>query len=132
MISLLFFVLASVCNAIMDVISHHWDQCVFKRMNLNPQYWNPAISWRNKYISGSPIYGRKKWLGINIHESFTDAWHFFKSLMIIFICLSIAFSYHWKIALEHDYKMLTMLAIVIVFGTVWNFVFSLFYKKILM
>ncbi len=129
-ISLVCIMLAAICNAIMDTSTHHYN--VSKLRTLNPKWWNGEISWRNKYIDGDVNKGRVKWfLGLNKPVQLTDAFHLFKMLMIIFICISIitfdacfvliGCHYHW-------YSFLIMLGI---YGFSWNIIFSLFYNKIL-
>lgn len=119
MISYILILLASICNAIMDVTSFHYDNSIFNK--LNPKYWNPQISWKNKYIDWDKgNKERKKLFGINIAPAFTDAWHFFKSLMIILMVSSIVL-----------YKPLFNIWIdFLVIGFIWNGTFSFFYNVI--
>lgn len=37
---------------------HHWNQFANRFPNANPDFWNPAISWQNKYVDGDPLKGR--------------------------------------------------------------------------
>ena len=37
---------------------HHWGEFHARFPNANPQFWNPEISWRNKYVDGNPELGR--------------------------------------------------------------------------
>ena len=129
MISLLFFILASICNSVQDTLVHHHPKSIFKKYTKG--FWSDAFyeSWKNKYINNDPLQGRKKILGINIHPMFTDAWHCFKSLMIIFICLSIA-TFDLNCLYIFDY-WICVLIVVTVYGTLWNLAFSIFYDKIL-
>lgn len=127
-VSLSFFALAAICNAIQDTSVHHYHQSIFTRFN-NPQWWDGQISWRQKYVSGSPALGRRKIMDshINYPVFFTDCFHFFKSLMIVFVCLSIVtftnpFAEYW-----YNYILL-----VGIYGTCWNITFSIFYNKILL
>lgn len=48
MISILFVILASICNAVMDASSFHYDNSIFNK--LNRKFWDGSISWKNKYI----------------------------------------------------------------------------------
>jgi hypothetical protein len=124
-VSLIFIVLAAICNAVMDVLQ--WYESVFYKIKKDATWWNPNISWINKYEKGDPDYGRKKWiLGLNYPVQLTDAWHLFKSLMIVFLCLSI-------VTFQDIYPktILDDILIFCIFGTAWNVTFSLFYNKIL-
>jgi hypothetical protein len=125
-LSFIFLILASTCNAIMDTSVHHYDSSIFT--NYNMLWWDGDISWKNKYVDGDTEKGRIKWFfGINKPVQLTDAFHFFKMLMIIFICFSIVcgvFS-----SLEHEWYIFLLLFIS--YGITWNVVFSRFYDKIL-
>ena len=91
-------------------------------------FWDGTISWKNKYIGGEPINGRVKWFfGFNKPVQITDAFHFFKMLMIIFICLSITS----VLMSDLDLSLINYLIVFIGYGTCWNVVFSLFFDKIL-
>jgi hypothetical protein len=120
MLSLVFVLLASICNAIMDTISFHYEISIFNKSN--PVYWNPQISWKNKYIDwDNGNRERKRFLGIKIAPTFLDAWHLFKSMMIIFLALAIVL-YEVYFDLIIDF---------VAIGIIWNITFILFYNKLL-
>lgn len=122
MISIIFWILAAICNAIMDTCSHHFNESVF----FYNSFFDTPNSWRDKYIGGTPENGRRKikfwkWK-FNYPVQLTDSFHLFKMLMIVFICLSIVTFkplFNWWI----DFTL---------FGLVWNLIFNLFYNKILL
>jgi hypothetical protein len=115
--SIIFICLAAISNAVMDNIKDHWYKSVFNSKRFNRQWWDPELGWQNKYkvIDIDGYYIRN-----NIPVQVSDAWHLFKSLMIIFLCASIV-----------TYKPLFGLWDILIFGTVWNATFSLFYNWIL-
>jgi hypothetical protein len=39
--------MAGFFNAIMDTLFTHYSSSVFR--NLNPLFWNPEVSWQNKW-----------------------------------------------------------------------------------
>lgn len=121
-LSYILVILAAVFNAVMDTLIHHHPTSVFK--NYKTGFFADAltVSWRNKYVDGNPINGRKKWFWkINIPVQFTDAWHFSKSCMIIFL-----------IAAAVLYKPLFGVLIdFVAFGILWNITFNFFYNVIL-
>ncbi len=131
MISLAFLFLASICNAVMDVCSHHFYDSIFYSRKFSRNWWDAQGSWRNKYIDHNPLYGRKKIKGTNINKfvQFSDAWHFFKMWMIIFISASAAFAHYNMVIGRSELKDIILW--MIAYGTVWNCTFSLFYSKIL-
>jgi hypothetical protein len=124
--SIIFLILAAICNAIMDTITHHWDESIFDRpvgkITKWEMWWNPQYSWLNKYVDRNPKKPIRKILGI-FDVPFTDAWHTFKSLMIVFITISIS------CALFNT--LFPILISIIILGITWNLVFNLFYNKIL-
>jgi hypothetical protein len=128
-LSALFIAFASICNAIMDVTSHHFERSVFYKVK-NKYWWDSANSWKNKYINGDSTLGRIKWniLGIKINKpvQITDAWHFFKTLMIIFLCGAIVAGLTSTMVFSWYY----LIAMFITSGVIWNTTFSLFYNRI--
>jgi hypothetical protein len=121
---LLFVVLASICNAVMDVISFHYDKSIFSKYNKN--FFNPQFSWMNKYKKmGDKTIDldkrRKFFWFINFPVQFTDLFHLSKTFMIIFLGLSAVF-YTNKNEWYFD---------LFLFGYFWNITFSIFYNKIL-
>ena len=123
MISLIFWCLAAACCAVMDTLQHHFDSSVFFPSLKNSKrvyWWNPFLSWRNKYINQNPEKGLRKWLWFDV--PFTDGWHTFKSLMIVFICISVA---------TFEPLIDSPIINIIIYGTAWNVIFNLFYNKIL-
>jgi hypothetical protein len=62
--SIILVALAAVCNAIMDVLSHHYPRSIFNR--FNPKWWNPKTSWMNKYVNW-PEDKRKRKMKITLY-----------------------------------------------------------------
>ena len=118
MISLIFLSLGAICNAIMDTVSfHYWDSIFFKLSNH--RWWDPLISWNNKYNADGT---RVKWLWglINKPVQFSDAWHLFKMLMIMFIVTAIV-----------TYKGMELWYYLPLSYVAWNGTFVLFWKYLL-
>lgn len=44
-----------------ETLQHHWAYFAEKHPGANPQWWNPAESWRNKYRNRDPEQGRTIW-----------------------------------------------------------------------
>ena len=84
-----------------EATSHHWNAFNAKFPHCNGQFWNPEISWRNKYIQGNPDLGRKKFLGVNTPVQFTDAKHLLATSNQVFgfaagISITIGKKVGWK------------------------------------
>jgi len=128
LISLICFMIAARYNAVMDVLTHHFEDSIFyvEGDKENTQWYDPSISWKNKYIGYDPKNGRLKWNNtkFNYPVQITDAWHLNKTKMIIFLALSI-------ITFPGNFSLLQLIGLFISFGFAWNIIFSLFYNHIL-
>ena len=119
MISLILVMLAAICNAVIDVVSFHYAKSVFSK--LNRQWWDPYVSWKNKYVNwdGGKRTEKTIW-GIKYPTALTDAWHFFKSTMLTLVILAIVL-----------YKpFINPFIDFVVIGIGWNVAFNLFYNRI--
>jgi hypothetical protein len=125
-LSLLSISLSGIFNAVMDTLSHHYSKSIF--VKYNPQFWNPQISWRNKYIDGDYTKGRNRKIII-----FTDAWHLFKFMDICFQLSSITFACLYTY-FNKDMKLIDLIFHVnpIIYSIVRNTSFSLFYNGLLL
>jgi hypothetical protein len=47
--------------ALRETLQHHWGYFEMKHPNANAQWWNPALSWKNKYRNRDPKEGRTGW-----------------------------------------------------------------------
>ena len=101
MTSLILIAIAGICNALYEIIFVAYDQSIFR--NLNPLFWNPQISWQNKWAQPFPQPAEDKWYYFGFvplyKERFpysstifvwvTDAWHLFKAIMLTCIMAAI-------------------------------------------
>jgi hypothetical protein len=89
-IGLVCFVLAGISEGVMDTIQFHYTTSIF--FNFKKQlFWDPEISWKNKYKNGDPKQGAKFPLSVTLLVGLTDAWHFFKLLRNLFIFIGVLF-----------------------------------------
>lgn len=70
-------ILAGFLNAVMDVLNFHYSTSIFKRWN--PNFWNPEVSWRNKWKNGDKEQGPKFIGSSTVFSLFTDGWHLAQS-----------------------------------------------------
>jgi hypothetical protein len=73
-------------KAVMDTLQFHFSTSIFR--NQPAQFWNPAVSWINKYTNSVTL--APKFFGSTTFLVFlTDAWHFFQTffLEVFFISL---------------------------------------------
>ena len=76
LISIIVVLVSGAAEGIMDSLQFHFDSTPFSKMNQ--LYWNPALSWKNKYKNGNPEEGEKFPLSTTFFVSFTDGWHTMK------------------------------------------------------
>lgn len=88
-LSLMMLLCASASNAVMDTLSYRFDQSVFAALPPEAhQWWNPQISYKNKWKDGQRSHGEAYFLSSTALVPLTDAWHFFKWIAVS--CLLIA------------------------------------------
>lgn len=114
---ILFIIIAGISNAIMDVLQFRYSNSIFSRFK-NQNWWNPDLSWRNKWKNGDPSQGEKFWGSSRWFVRFTDAWHFFQGLMFTSFFISIVI-YPIIINMIIDFILLYIL---------FTGIFSLFYN----
>jgi len=138
LLPLLLVVVAAACNAVMDTLTHHYDSSVFKLKDR--QFWDPSISWENKYNiltdynTGKKTYIHKKIGDTNINtiDALSDAWHIFKSLSIISILLALSLTSIIPLTIPTIHPLILLPSLLILYGLVWNKTFNLFYNKLLL
>jgi hypothetical protein len=128
-ISIICWILAALCNSVMDTLAHHYSTSIFK--NMNPKFWNLKISWKNKYKEGDKSMGSAFYLSTGILVAFTDGWHLFKSSMIVLLAISvIMFPYTYQICIFNNI-ILNNISWIIILGVTWNIPFSFMYNNAL-
>jgi hypothetical protein len=58
-----------------ETLQFHWSYFRKKFPNANPMWFNPAVSWRNKYKNGNRLEGEKFPLSTSVLVAFTDQYH---------------------------------------------------------
>ena len=133
MLSLFLFILASICCASMDKVQFHYEKSIFVRFD-NEQYFSPEKSWLNKYIGGKYENGMRKWFfGLFDYPVFlTDFWHLMKTSMLFLIVASVVLYTPTLTVFNLDFcKPLLLIFDFVLFGTLWNVFFSIFFNRIL-
>ena len=86
LVILLVFI-AGISNGIMDELQFHFHKSVFSNKSI--MFWNPEMSWMNKYKFKHPKYGPKFFGSTTFLVWITDAWHLFQMIMWTSLFLSI-------------------------------------------
>jgi hypothetical protein len=81
MITFVLLTISAICKAVMDKLQFHYDKSIFTKFK-NEIFWNPKISWKNKWKNGDPKNGEKFFGSSTFLVSLTDGWHLFQHFMI--------------------------------------------------
>ena len=110
--------LAAAASATMDEIRYHWSRIFgywFPAEKKITRWFNPGLSWRNKYWSGNKYI---TWIFSSPLVFLTDFWHFLKFTMLNSIYgiiillievdirwwwLLIGFNFAWGVVYEFTY-----------------------------
>ncbi len=128
-LSLICWILAAICNAVMDTLAHHYSTSIFTK--YDPKFWNPKISWKNKYKKGVKALGPAFFLSTGMLVAFTDGWHLFKSTMIVLLASSVILFSHAHFIHILNNIWLNGLCWMCIYGIAWNVPFSFMYNKVL-
>lgn len=85
MIILIALSLVGLFDAVMDKIQFHYNKSIFKNFK-NQQFWDPKLSWINKWKNGNKKNGEKFLFSSTLFVFTTDAWHlakFFRNFCIV-------------------------------------------------
>jgi hypothetical protein len=67
--------LAGASKGFNETLQFHWKAFRHAFPDANPDWFNPAVSWRNKYKNGDPDAGPKFPLSTSLLVAFTDQYH---------------------------------------------------------
>jgi hypothetical protein len=123
-LSILFFILAGAFEGVMDTLQFHYASSKFYNLN-SKTFWDPQISWINKYKNNDPTMGEKFLGSTTIFVGLTDAWHLFKLFRNLSIFIGVFF-----IAIIPSSIIITLIYVLII-RTVFGLSFTLFYKILL-
>lgn len=84
--------IAGAFNGVSQDLLFHYNEFESTFPNTNPQFWNPEISWTNKYKNGNPLDGAKFPGSTTIFVGTTDGYHAMLSSRDIMIVTTIAIS----------------------------------------
>jgi hypothetical protein len=126
-ISIIFIVLAAICNAIMDNVLFHYYKSIFRNSRFE-QWSNADISWMNKWKNGDITQGERFPFSSTIFVWTTDLWHFAQSLMITFFVLAAIF---YSPTISFDNYIIEVVVSLVVLKATFSLTFELFLSKIL-
>jgi len=89
-------ILAGLADGTRDTLSFRYSRSIFPQgdgetlLGAGAQFWNPDISWRNKWKDGDPAQGEAFPLSSTALVWITDAWHLLQFIMLTCFQLAIA------------------------------------------
>lgn len=98
---------SGMIDGTIESINYHYEDGFKKRCpNVNDQFWNPAISWKNKYKNGNSSEGPKFKGSTNIFVCTTDAYHMLRGSKraIDVLALSYYFNKNYIKVTEKNYE----------------------------
>lgn len=119
-IGIILVILSSISEAIMDTIMFHYDRSVFIEKQ-NQQFWNPELSWKNKYKTDLKT---PKFPGsTTIFVFLTDAWHRHKFYRNTFLFIGLPLIAFFSLS------FLNMLLMICIARLIFGLVFTYFYYR---
>jgi len=118
-VTLLLFFISGASYGITQGILFHYKK--YEKYNLNPLFWNPAISWKNKYKIGSttePAF----WGSTTFLAWTTDAYHLFSTISRFILIASAVFLPCF------DFTVIELILVFIAFYGSWMLGFHTTYK----
>ena len=122
--SFLLFAGAVCSNAVMDTISFRYDRSVFSKLDKFHQWFDPRISWVNKWKNGDPAQGEAFILSSTALVATTDAWHFFKAVTIICVLLAIILPFTQLFTLHWTAWIGVIIGLKLVYGLIFESLFA--------
>jgi hypothetical protein len=79
LLGLILVSISGLAECIMDKIQFHFWKTPFSDFKNN-LFWDPQLSWKNKWKNGDPKLGEKFPGSSTLFVGLTDAWHLFKTV----------------------------------------------------
>ena len=138
LIIIILLIIAAISNAVMDTISFRFEKSIFSKFK-NKDWFDPSISWKNKYKDKCPDKGPAFWGSTTFFVWVTDAWHFFQMIMLscfnvsIILCINVAYLSFFTIFQTFIIDVAIFFMIKVIYGgsfeLFWNNLFTSKLKK---
>ena len=131
MISAILVILAAIANSIGDKIQFHWSTSIFSARGWD-SWANPQISWKRKWKWENEKLDHTRAEAFpgssTIFVSFTDLWHFVKSIQLTTLFLACVL---WSPVINPESWILGTLINFAFLRIIYGVTFELFYSRIL-
>jgi hypothetical protein len=72
---------SGMLDGTIETLSYHYDTGFKNRFPAaNTQFWDPSVSWKNKYRNGDYALGPKFWGSTNVFACTTDGYHMLRTI----------------------------------------------------
>jgi len=117
--------LAGFTKAVMDKLQFHWHKSIFALNpgKYTPLFWDPSVSWANKYKPGTNYKEEKFKFSTTLLVFLTDAWHFFQMCTTFLLFVGIL-----MIGYGAD-SLFSLIFVGVIARVVYGVTFELFFKK---
>ena len=76
----LLIILGGMSYGLKETVTHHYPAFEARFPHADQSWWNPALSWHNKYEGGIPAQGPAFWGSTTVFVFVTDAYHLFGAI----------------------------------------------------
>jgi len=101
LLGVFFFLIAGLFEGAAEALKFHTPKFFERFKKANKQFWDPSLSWYNKYKNGDPAQGPKFFQSTQFFVGFTDGYHLLRLFRNIFTILAIltfpALNYFWML-----------------------------------
>lgn len=125
-------ILAGLADGVRDTLSFRYSQSVFPQddgeqlLGAGEIFWNPAISWRNKWENGDPAQGERFLGSSTVFVWLTDGWHLMQFIMLSCFQLAIALPVVMLLRLRWWWVLLAIVPLKFAFSLGFTLMFSYF------
>lgn len=124
-VGLILVSLSAISEAMMDKLQFHFHKSIFKfnPVKYNQLFWDPSMSWENKYKENS-MTEPKFYGSTTIFVFVTDAWHLFKFLRNVFLFIGLPL-----LCLSGINLILSVIIARVLYGLIFTLFFDIFLEK---
>ena len=94
LIILLLCMLSGACDGLAETLKWHYSQFNARFANANPAFWNPAISWTNKYKNRDYLQRENFRQTSRAFDFTTDGYHLARMFRNVLVFSVIAFQFN--------------------------------------
>jgi len=123
-------IMAGLADGTRDVLSFRYSRSIFPQadgeqfLGAGPAFWNPDISWRNKWKDGDPEQGERFPGSSTFLVWLTDAWHLLQFIMLTCFQLAIALPTAMLLRLRWWWVLIAIVPLKLAFSAGFTLMFA--------